>query len=1046
MKRIFASPGKVYLAFAMLALAGVWCALKLKVSLFPNSQQPKIELIADYVGQSSDQFRTLYGQRIEEALSEIKGTNLSIEDIKTLYTADRMRVEIAFNWGASPDQALRECKMALGGILSSMPQEMVRSVSIQPLGNDVFLGIAFTSQKRTALEVYEILHTTVLPGLRGLPDVQSADLLNPEAREISVTFDPNQLAVLRLPASRIADLLEAKLYGVSGGGVEAGGKRQMIISPASLKTVEDIKQFPVPLPGGRFIPLQSIAKVELQESLENTQLAKINGQSSLFLVVKPKPGSNLLDMSRSVLDQISAVKKGLPSDISYRIVMDPSEFITRSIKSLSLEIILGSCLASIFLFLFIGNLRNVITAAIEIPISMLIALVLMKIFDINITLFSLSGLALAAGMNVDASVVVMENIFRRVEEYKGPRSPSALLDLIWGAVREVAGPVLFSTIASLAVFIPFMMIDGFGYAMLGDLAKVVIFSHGFSAIVALILVPTVRLHMLKRGDAASEKKPPLNAILLKLESYYAEILHWLMAKSRRRLGFLVLSLLIAVGLLGWIIPRLPREIVSKPESNWIVVVLENDGSSSFKAMESISSRFESKVHDVGSQYIDFIFTWILDPNATYVMVRLKNKRDMERVRNLLRDKVQGDAETSVQVGAWNMSEFMIPEPADALITINGGDPESRLAATRDLQSRLEPMKLWSKITTQPSSAVNQRISIKPSSEQWHRLNSKGFESSFEDVMSDLRIATQGKWIGDLLIKEVETPVYIRSFTALDTQLNMIQGLPLFIGDRVLPFGTLASVTLERSPAPVFRHNGRDVSRVEARLKNADGQQLRLMQKNILKVIDDYQMERRSKKLPPLAIQMEDPDPGFNGSTAQLFWALCCSVALIFIVLLLQFNKFVDSLIVMIAVPLGLIGASVSLYLFDSTISLNSILGMTLLNGIAVNNSILLVDAIHQKENSGLSRVAAIVEAAIQRLRPILITSITTIVGMMPIAFGMGEGGKVLQPLGISVAGGLAISMALTLIFVPILQSLRRGDAAREREGQYFPILNQSEAV
>lgn len=1026
MKGLYRNAGKVYFVFTILSLIGIYCALHLKISLFPNSQQPRIQIQADYVGKSPDEFKALYGQRIEEAVTTIKAPKLSVQSIKTAYYPDSMRIVAFFNWGGSPDQALRETKAAVDSIVASLPQEMIRGISVTPIGSDVFFGVTFTSDQQSVQDLYSNLNRVIVADLQSVPSVQTVELLHPDPKDISIRLNPLTLASLHVSAQGLADSIQANLYGLSGGSVETNGRKVNILAPAAIANVEDLRNLPITLPEGRVFPLKNLADVEFKTSEENAQRVKLNGHTSLLLAVKPKPGSNLKEMSETVIERLNASMQGMPKDIHYKVIMDPSEYVNRSVKNLAWEVLAGSLLASLFLFLFIGSLRNVGTAAIEIPMSMLLAFALMKVFDINITLFSLSGLALAAGMNVDASVVVMENIFRRIELMKGPRTPALLLQTVSAAAREVAAPVIFSTIASLVVFVPFLMLDGFSYALLGDLAKVVIFSHGFSALIALILVPTVRYHMLL-NDSKAEKEAPLHALLVLVENAYGKLLRTLLQNPARAWTFLLISVSVGGLILAFILPRLPKEVIARPESDWVALTLEGDGTQSIRSIESAAGRFERKMKEVAGDHFNFTFTWIYSKNGAYVMGRLKDKKEVDSIKELLKEKLTSEPDIAIDVGTWNMSEFSIPTPADQLYVVTGGTPEERVAASRDIRRLLEGMKVWSKVSTQPSTNINKSIRIEPSYDRLNILQAHGMQQSIPQIMEDVRILTRGKWVGNLMLDQIEVPIFIKSEAGVLKDTTDINGLPILVGKNVLPFSSLFDVKKEDGHASILRENGRELMRIELRIQGKHQEQLQNHLKQAEQIIEQYRRDRVQKKLPALVIQSADSDPDFHDSVRQLYVAFGFSILLIFVVLQIQFQKFTDSLVVMVAVPLGLLGSSIALYAFGSNISLNSILGMTLLNGIAVNNSILLVDAIRAKFNERGRMIEDVVEASQQRIRPILITSLTTIVGMLPIALGLGEGGRVLQPLGISVAGGLGCSMILTLLFVPLLQgsSMRR---------------------
>jgi HAE1 family hydrophobic/amphiphilic exporter-1/multidrug efflux pump len=395
---------------------------------------------------------------------------------------------------------------------------------------------------------------------------------------------------------------------------------------------------------------------------------------------------------------------------------------------------------------------------------------------------------------------------------------------------------------------------------------------------------------------------------------------------------------------------------------------------------------------------------------------------METVKAKVEKAFPNSGGNRITVDEWNPSEFRIPDPPHIRVAISGGEPEDRLIAARDLQQRLEAQKVYSRVWSRPDVTRNATLRLLPKREQWNMLEQNGFDWSTERLTNALRVATEGKWIGDLLIDGVQTPITMSYPEGSLASIEELGAFPINIKGELIPLRAIATLEHQTTLQNSFVEDGRELATVLGTLeadKKSDA--ARHLESSHQLVKDWTEKELPKLKLRPLAVQIEDPAKDLTKSLDQLAMAFAWSIGLIFLTIVLQFGSIAEAFLVLAAVPLGLLGAVASLFLFKSTLSVNAVLGMILLNGIAVNNSIILVDFARRLFLQGKVPYQACLEAAQQRLRPILITSLTTILGMTPIALGFGTGGRVLQPLGIAVAGGLGLSMILTLFLVPALQ-------------------------
>ncbi|MEZ4752171.1 MAG: efflux RND transporter permease subunit [Bdellovibrionota bacterium] len=1031
---------RVYLLFALLAAIGVYCGTQLPVSLFPNSSKPRVVYGIPYGNMTGDEFLHTYGKDLESKIMKIDTGDVKVIELDAEYRSGNARYDVQFEWGTNPNAAASELSNTVMSFVAQLPTEsregMWHWVNQENAG---FFAISFFSAQRSLDELYDIIEPAFRPGLSKIKDAEEAVVYNPSRKEIRIELDPEAMAALQLFPKDVNQALSAVLSSYQGGSVTMGTQTLQVQMPRTVNAIEDLGNVPVATPSGQSIHLSDISRIDFAPSSTWTRSFKTNGASSLILFGTPVAGGNIKRMSEEFLRVIDEVAPTLPKDIQRRVLVDPSEFIRNSIANVLHEVLLAALIATAILFFFIGSARNVLTAALEIPLSMVLAFILMRLFGMNLNLISLGGLALSAGMNVDASVVVMENIFRHFKEAPKPLSFNQRLDLIVEAVQEVKLPVIASTIASLVVFLPLAFTSELTYAILGDLAKAVVFSHGFSAIVALILVPTIRLQLMEAENKSETQHSRIQSWIKSGEDKYAKALEYFLHHGGLRVlayGGLTLGLVLLAVL---IIPRLPKELVGKPDTDWMVLGIRTEGNTQNTQMESQALEVERRLLDVFGERIAYTFNQVNNPNAANLMARLRDKSDMNPIWKEMEAEFTNTPLTRYWVGPWNPSELEIPDPPHMKISVRSSTYEEQIEIAREVEEILKEKKIFDRVHAEPNLSREKGIVLTPHLEQWSELQKRGSRVTPSDLSDLIRVATDGRRVGYLPVKDERMPILMRYPLDQISLPEEVAALPVGIGSKIIPLKALAGIGVEDVAPSVYRKNEQTTVLLEGRT-DKDEEHLKDKKLEEAKALVGGWKEENKDRLIGTSVIFEDAAIELTEALDQLTFAMSLSLGLIFFTLLLQFGDVVPVLLILVAIPLGFVGVIGALWLFGSTLSLNSALGVILLNGIAVANSILLVDFIRRLVDDGMAPKLAAVEAGRKRLRPILITSLTTILGMLPIAFGAGDGGRILQPLGITVSAGLWVSTALTLFVVPALQVAYLEWRSREDS---FPWLKDS---
>ncbi|MBK7960344.1 MAG: efflux RND transporter permease subunit [Bdellovibrionales bacterium] len=953
---IYSRPLRVYIILAALALWGVLSGFQLPISLFPNSSQVRVVVRIPYGSMSATQFFESYGKKLEAELQGIKVNNIGVQLLTAKYKSSGADYRMIFDWGAEPDQAMRDVETKVNSRFSSADEDVRVGIRVDSWKeNQGFIAISFYSPLRSLDEIYDILEPLVSPIASKVADAAGLELYNPNQKEVTITPILEKLAQFEVTTSQLQRSIQEAVSGMSGGSMKIGDNEYQLELPKFAADVTDFGQIQIARPQKRFVFLKDIAKISVGLSLQSKQRFKTSGVESLILFADPKEGGNIKKMADQIISELSLVKSKWPADIQSTVLVNPSEFINKSILGVIKEVFLAAFLAVVVLFCFIGSFKNVITAAVEIPLSLLMAFILMRFAGMNLNMISLGGLALSAGMNVDASVVVLENIFRHFEMHKKNLSYSEKARIVMTAVGEVRLPIIASTMASLVVFLPLMFTKGLTNSLLGDLAKAVIFSHGLSAVVALVLVPTIRLHLISNSEV-SEIHSPFEKWLGRLEKGYRSTLERFLRSSRTQwvvFGGVVLALPALVLL---VLPRLNREVIGRPESDWLIVGVHSVVFNSSAQMESELTELEQSLMQKFPDKVAYTFAQVRNEQNGSIMLRLKSRRDISEMSDKAEADYKSTPTKSYWVQPWNPSELSIPDPPQMRVEIRGGTPQSRLNAAQDLETLIRERNIFDKVETAPTSKIGKGIVVRDMTQFGAQQEVLGRG----EISHYLRVVTSG---------------------------------------------------------------------VEASTRKAE----------FTKSLDEIQKKISSKAqaTPSPTLVAGVPDQELLDALDQLKWAIAISILLIFLTMVIQLGDVIQSLLVLVAIPLGFIGVVVSLWSFGSTLSLNSGLGTILLNGIAVANSIILVDFIQKLFVSGRSPIDSTIEASVARLRPILMTSLTTGLGMFPVALGLGDGGKILQPLGIAVCGGLWVSTVLTLFLVPALQYqyLKRRPVVVHSQGQ-----------
>jgi HAE1 family hydrophobic/amphiphilic exporter-1 len=971
-----------------------------------------------YGTYSAQDFQKKFGDTIESRIRNITNADIKVDKVDAYYETDNAYYEIEFAWNTSFDKAKKEVELVSAGMASILPKEIADRVGVwQRNKNSGFFAASLYSPKMNLRELFNLIEPILKPELELVSDAEKAIIWNPERYIISIRLIPEKMASYGIFPALIKRTVKQTLTSYSGSSVKFGQSLQKFEIDASVKDVHDLSQISIPH-NGRILYLKDIAEIDFGRDLHRERNLKTNGVNSLILFAKPKSGANVKKMSEDLLDILKSKKDFLPESIKIKVIVDPASTISKSVVSLIKDVVLAACMAVLVLFLFIGGIKNIGTAVIEIPLSMILSFILMNYAGMNLNLISLGGLALAAGMNVDASIVIMENIFkhRKIWSMQNRSCDTFLerVELVYGAVREVAIPVILSITTTLIVFIPMAFTSDLTNAILGDLARAVIFSHAISGLVAIVVVPSVRVLVLKNYD--ENTKAPLEKPLRGFENFYEKILLTLLNYKYSKHLAITLPLVI-LGLVSiTLLPKLPKEVIGKPGTDWVYMYINDFSTRSGRHMENIMQEVEDQALTKLEGMVDYTWFEKHNKNGGQIMYKLFDRKDMKEAEDILKETFLNTSDRKYRISTWNPASLPLPKENHFKVKIKGND-EDIYKTTSRLRAYLKEQNIYDRISTNPNSKQNHAFVFSPYTERWKILNQKGFNLNVKNIADISQLTKEPITLGTLKYNKKSTNVKLSLSDDRFLKPELLKSYPIKVGAKVIPLSALGSFESVRKPGERLVRNQQPLVELTAKLeknkKNWESiyrQTKVLINKNIDSLIGDTKA----------SIEVVYPQEELKSSLTQLSKSLLFSLLLIFFILWLQFQSVKQVGIIMMTIPLGIIGVVLSLYAFDSFLSLNSALGIILLNGITVNNSILITDVTNTLRNKGLRGQDLIISASKKRLRPILITSLTTVLGMFPVALGLGDGGKILQPLGIAVTCGLLIATGITIFIVPIL--------------------------
>ena len=1029
---------------------GAVALVHLKIDLLPSIEVPAVTVQTQYEGASPEVMEKLVTQIMEEIVATVPG----VDEIRSVSSEGHSRVSVNFAWGTNLDAATMDLRSTIENEINEFPDDIVRprirkySIDSFPV---VLIGI---SSKLDPVELTQLIEDRIRHRFTRVPGVAQVDLWGGFPREVRMELIPEKIGALGMSLVEIVDALKKANLDLPAGNIEEGRYEVSLRAPAQFENLDEIRQTVLTIRDGVPITVGEVAEVR-DTYEERTRVIRVNGERGIRIAIRKQASANTVEVSRKILDAIDEINEELPQ-IKVVPVINQGNFIERSIRNVARSVLYGGGLAVLILLFFLRSFRSTLIISFSIPISVVATFALMHFSGLTLNLMTLGGLALGVGMMVDSSIVVLENIFRRRDEL-GEMPPVAASR----GAQEVVPAILASTVTTIVIFLPVAFVEGVTSLLFVELAYVIVFSLCCSLLVSMTLVPMLASRFWKKDNfsgtrmgSESSRRPeeaegrPLDwqmhsCALRSLEGRGTDRTAWQklqhLARERfervsrvyvRFLKFVlrhrVIVLVLTVAMFAstlLFIPGIGTEFLPPSDEGEVRVFGEMEVGTRLSLVDQQTRIMESIVLPAVPEAVSTVVS--VRENEGSIRMSLvpvsQRRRSNTEIADDLRRRLEGRVlgmkiRTRAPQGQF-LLERLFGGTESVTVEIRGFDLATLHQLSLQVQQRIEQIGGITDVDSSYEANTPQQELVMDRA----KVADLGFTP--RDVTSAIETAIAGSRAGNYRSEGNSYRILVQLKDAKRRPIDEVLNLQLEnkTGQSV-PLSSLVKVVTSRAPVQITRKDQQRIVRVSA---NVSGRDLGAVASDAQRVLDQIPRPGRYELL--VGGNFEEQQRSFR----QLSMALGLSLLLVFMVLAAQYESFVKPVVVMTATPLAAMGVLAALWMTDTTLNIQSGIGCIMLGGIVVNNAILLVDQTSQLIRDKMTVSDAIVEAARRRFRPILMTSLTTMLGLVPLALGIGEGADAQAPLARAVLGGLFSSTFTTLVIIPALYLTFYGERKKE---------------
>lgn len=1001
----------------LLVLLGTVSLFLTPVDLLPKLEIPMVVVSTEYGGAGPREVETMVTEPIEEAV----GAVANVTRVSSASSDGRSLVVAEFSWGTNMDVAVQDVRDKVELVTPFLPSGTGKPLiiradpSLMPVVRVGFSGSADLAA------LTRIAEDVVKPALERLDGVAAVEVEGGIEEEVQVLVDPARLQGYGVSLSQVVQALRLDNLNLPGGSVEVSGKKASVRSVAEFTRLEDVGDVLLPTQAGSAVFVRDVAEVR-EGQRDPEEIVRLDGRPSVTLAVQKQSGANTVQVSRAVRAALARTSAQMPAGVRLVILEDQARFIEQSIRNTVDNAWQGGLLAALVLLAFLQSFPSTLVIAVSMPVSIIATFFFMYSAGVGLNMMSLGGLALGVGMLVDNSIVVLESIFRHQAAGKAPN-----LAAVDGA-REVGTAISASTFTTIVVFLPILFIKGFAAELFRELGLTVSFALLVSLAVALTVIPMAA----SRTDLRASSAPLAAGVRSRLEAlntFYRGLLSWALGNRKKVVATAIGCMVLAAALF----PAIGFEFIPEVDQRQVSVEIEAPEGTPLARTDRVVAEAEKILLETPERESILATTggggtFGLSPagNRASLTLRLKDRgRPTREVVEDLRRRLSQIPGATIRVslaGGIAGSEHIFGAPVS--VELRGDDLDTLTKLADDLARKVEQVPGTREVEKSTGEGAPElRVTV-------DRPRAAAFGLSPALVGATVKAAVEGEVATRYKVAGRELDVRVRLQQPYRRTLEDLEYLPVAsYGGAPVPLSAVASVEQSTGPVTIERENQTRTVRVDAQIAG----------RTLGAVTADVRRAVSSLALPPgYSVTIGGEAEQMREAFGTLGWALLLSVVLVYMVMAVQFESLALPLVIMGAVPFSFVGVVLGLFLAGKSISTPALIGVITLGGIVVNNAIVLLDYTEQLRRSGMPRDEAVVQAGATRLRPVLMTTTTTVLGLLPMALGLGRGAEIRSPIAIVLIGGLTMSTLLTLVVVPVFYTLvddLRRSRARRRTAQ-----------
>ncbi|MBM3130357.1 MAG: efflux RND transporter permease subunit [Chloroflexi bacterium] len=987
-------PVFVSMMMAVLVVIGYMGYQRLSVDLFPETSNPNVSVSTIYSGAGPAEVQRQITQPLEDALSTLNG----VVNIRSTSRENSSNINVEFTLETDPKAAFEAVRERVARAQRSLP-----SGADQPVVQRFDFGsqsiLTFTaadaSGRMKSWELRNLVENQILPRVQRVDGVADASVSGGQQRQIAVDLDLDALRLHRISLSQVTGAIRGENVSVPSGKITQDGTDLLLRTPGEFTSLDDIANLTIASARGTALRIKDIATIR-DTTAEPTSYSRLNGKDSVAVQIRKQSGANTVGVAENAKAEIARIKRDLPN-LDIVISNDDSDFIKKSVEDSLTDLVMGGIFASLVVLLFFRNLRNTIVTVIGLPIIMIAAFGAMSALNLSLNMMTLLALSLAVGLVLDDAIVVRENIFRHMEKGLPPKEASAQ------GTNQVALSVVAMTLTIVSVFFPIAFTTGQIGRFYREFGLAVTAAVLISLFEAFTLAPMLSAYAFKQQKPRAGHEGETSGTHFGwLDRVYRRMLTWTLAHSRT----MVAITLAIFALLVYIAPRMELSFMPRLDNANFQVGLTLPPGTTLAVTDAQARQIEAALLSI--EGIDNVFASVgggSSPERANFNVRMKDLKSLRQVEPIVREKLRGTRGLGFNFqGGFGGGGTTVDRRPIQIILLSSGSPEELDLLAQEVIKGMQGIPGLADIDRSNEPGKPElRIVVDRNRTAPLGVSTSTLGSTLRGLISG-ETASRYREAG----KEADIIVRLRAEdrSRLDDILSLnIQGS----GGQSVPLRNVASIVSSSGPSVISRQNRQTQITIGA---NTVG-------RSQAQVVADMRARLPQLNLPPdVTVRFGGQVQQTQASMDTLIGSLTLSVIFMYMVLASQFGSYTQPIVLMLALPLAIIGAFGALLLTGTGADMTAVIGLILLMGLAVKNSILLVDFSNRLRAQGMSAKEALLVAGPTRLRPILMTTLALILGMTPVALGLGAGGSFRAPMAIAVIGGLITSTLLTLIVVP----------------------------